>query len=254
MLRDIKTWVLLAALVAAPTWPLAARGEPLEQTQESGAYRLADALIPYAQLDYVRALALLAPLAAQGNPVAQLKLGIIYSRGKVGSPEPVAALRWFSKAAESGDVQAQFELGRIYRDGLGTRADGRLALHWFERAAEKDMPRAINALGELYLGHQDIPQDFSTAMSWFVRGAQRGNSAAMYNLGLLYSRGRGVEQDDIEAFKWFELAIAAGVGKDRDQAMRARMLLAERLTPVQVSWGIGRAKAWSGAPVSMSAK
>lgn len=256
MIRDIKTWLLLVALVggAAPVGPLAARGEPLDQMQESAGYLLADALIPYARLDYVRALELLAPLAEQGNSVAQLKLGIIFSRGKVNSPDPFAALRWFTKAAENGEVEAQVELGRIYRDGLGTGADGRLALYWLERAAAKDAPHAMNALGELYLGHRDDPQDFAAANEWFVRGARLGNSAAMYNLGLLYARGQGVLRDDIEAFKWFELAAAAGVGKKRDQAMRARTQLAEQLTPVQVSWGEGRVKEWSRAQLSMSAK
>ena len=92
--------------------------------EESAGYVLTDALMPYAKRDYGRALALLAPLAEQGNAVAQLKLGVIFSRGKTGSPDHVAALGWFTKAAEQGQVEAQFELGRIYRDGLGTRVDG----------------------------------------------------------------------------------------------------------------------------------
>jgi TPR repeat protein len=121
----INRWVLLAALAghAATTWPLAACAQSPDQIQGSAPYALADALMPYAQRDYVRALQLLAPLAEQGNAVAQLKLGIIFSRGKVNSPDHVAALRWFTKAAENGQVEAQFELGRIYRDGLGTRVD-----------------------------------------------------------------------------------------------------------------------------------
>jgi hypothetical protein len=137
--------------------------------EDSAPYALADALMPYAQRNYVRALELLAPLAEQGNAVAQLKLGMIFSRGKINPPDHVAALGWFAKAAEQGQAEAQFELGRIYRDGLGPRVDGKLALYWFERAAEKGTPHAINALGELYLGHQDVPQDFAIARSWFLR-------------------------------------------------------------------------------------
>jgi TPR repeat protein len=245
----INRWVLLAALAghAATTWPLAAHAE------SNAPYALADALMPYAQRDYVRALELLIPLAEQGNAVAQLKLGIIFSRGKVNSPDHVAALRWFTKAAENGQVEAQFELGRIYRDGLGTRVDGKLAVYWLERAAEKNTPHAINALGELYLGHRDVPQDFAVARSWFLRGAQIGNSASMYNLGVLYARGQGVVRDDIEAFKWLELAADMGIGEDRDKALRARTLLAERLTPVEVSWAEGRVEDWSRAraPISL---
>src|SRR5262249_38403531 len=143
-----------------------------------------------------------------------------------------------------GQVEAQFELGRTYRDGLGTPVDGKLAVYWLERAAEKDAPHAINALGELYLGHCDVPQDFAAAGRWFLRGAQIGHSASMYNLGVLYARGQGVVQDDIEAFKWLELAADMGIGEDRDKALRARALLAEQLTPVEVSWGAARVEDW----------
>jgi TPR repeat protein len=252
----INKWVLLAALAgqAATTSPLAGRAESPGQIQRSAPYALADALMPYAQRDYARALELLAPLAEQGNAVAQLKLGIIFSRGKVSSPDHVAALRWFTKAAENGQVEAQFELGCMYRDGLGTRADGKLAVYWLERAAEKNTPHAINALGELYLGYRDVPQDFAVARSWFLRGAQIGNSASMYNLGILYARGQGIVQDDIEALKWLELAAGMGIGEDHDKALRARTLLAERLTPVEVSWAAGRVEDWSRARLSISAK
>jgi uncharacterized protein len=257
MIACINRWVLLAALAghAATTWPLdETKAQSLDKTQENAGYALADALMPYAQLDYVRALKLLSPLAEQGNPVAQSKLGIIFSRGMTSSPDHVAALRWFTKAAEQGEVEAQFELGRIYRDGLGTRVDGQAAAYWLERAADKNTPHAINALGELHLGHGDVPQDLARARSWFLRGAQMGDSASMYNIGVLYARGQGLVQDDIEAFKWFELAADTGIGEERDKALRARALLAERLTPVEVSWAEGRVKDWSRAYLSVSLK
>jgi uncharacterized protein len=236
------------------TWPLTANAQSLDPMQPSADYALADALIPYAQRDFVRAQELLAPLAEQGNAVAQLKLGIILSRGKAGSRDHVAARLWFTKAAENGQVEAQFELGRIYRDGLGTRVDGKAAVYWFERAAEQATSHAINALGELYLGHQDVPRDFAIARGWFLRGAELGNSTSMYNLGVLYALGQGVERDEIEAFKWLDLAADTGVGEERDKALRARTLLAERLTPVEVSWAEGRVEDWSRARLSVSVK
>jgi TPR repeat protein len=255
MFSYIKTRILPAALAGvAATWLVAARAGPLDQIQESSSYSLVDALIPYAQRDYVRALELLAPIAARGNAVAQLKLGIIFSRGKVHSPDHAAALRWFTEAARQGEAEAQFELGRMYREGLGTPSDGRLAVYWLARAAEKNVPHAINALGELYLGHPDVPPDFAVARSWFFLGANMGNAASMYNLGVLYGRGQGVDRDDIEAFKWFELAASMGVGNDRDKALSARMLLAEQLTPVEVSWGEGRVEDWSRAHLSISVR
>jgi TPR repeat protein len=254
MIAYFDRWILLAALAIgqAATPPLAARAQALDPAQERAGYALADALMPYAKRDYPRALALLAPLAEQGDAVAQLKLGMIFSRGKTGSPDHVAALAWFTKAAEQGQVEAQFELGRIYRDGVGTPVDGNAAVSWLERAAAKNTPHALNALGELYLGHRNVPQDFAVARSWFLRGAQAGHSPSMYNLGVIYALGQGVPQDEIEAFKWLELAADTGIGEDRDKALRARSRLAERLTPVEVSWAASRVEDWSRAHLPMS--
>jgi uncharacterized protein len=250
----INRWMLLAALAAAQaaTVALQAHAQTLDRMPERVPYALSDALMPYAMRDYARALALLTPLAEQGDAVAQLKLGIIFSRGKTGSPDQVAALGWFTKAAEQGQVDAQFELGRIYRDGVGTRVDGNAAVSWLGRAAAKGAPHAFNALGEIYLGHQDVPQDFTVARSWFLRGAQVGNSPSMYNLGVIYALGQGVAQDDVEAFKWLELAADTGIGEDRDKALRARSRLAERLTPVEVSWAASRVEDWSRAHLPVS--
>jgi TPR repeat protein len=249
MILDMNRWVLLVVLVGGQTamGPLRAHAQSFERVEESAGYVLADALMPYAKRDYARALALLIPLAEQGNAVAQLKLGMIFSRGKTGTPDHVAALGWFTKAAEQGQVEAQFELGRIYRDGLGMSVNGNAALSWFERAAEKDTPHAFTALGELYLGHQNVPQDFAVARNWFLRGAQAGNSPSMYNLGVIYALGHGVAQDEVEALKWLALAADTGIGEDRDRALRARSRLAERLTPVEVSWAASRVEDWSRA-------
>jgi TPR repeat protein len=257
MIANINRWVLLAMFAGGQTatGPLQAHAQSLDRIEASAGYVLADALMHYAKRDYARALALLTPLAEQGNAVAQLKLGIIFSRGKSGSSDHVAALAWFTKAAEQGLVDAQFELGRIHRDGLGTRVDGNAAVLWLERAAAKGAPHAFNALGELYLGHQNVPQDFAAARSSFLRGAQLGNSPSMYNLGVIYAHGQGVAQDEIEALKWLALAAETGIGDDRDKALRARSRLSERLTPVEVSWAASRVEDWSRAhlPVSVLA-
>jgi TPR repeat protein len=63
--------------------------------------------------------------------------------------------------------------------------------------------------------------------------------------------GDGVARDDLEAYKWFDLAAAAGVGDDRDEAVLARQALAERLTPSQVQTAKVAARQWlSTAPPS----
>jgi uncharacterized protein len=202
--------------------------------QAAIADELTDALTHYAKLDYARALETLTPLAEQGNAVAQLKLGIIYSRGEGVPRDDAAALAWLTRAAEQGQADAQFEFGVMHRDGLGTRTDGKLAMQWFQRAAERGVPHAFNALGKLYLGHPDLPQDYAAALIWFLRGAQLDDADCLYNIGVRYALGQGVEQDDVEAYKWLDLAADMGIGDVRSKAVGARQAIGERLMPLQV--------------------
>jgi len=198
--------------------------------QIHAAEKLMDALVPYAKHRYARTIELLTPLADRGDAVAQLKLGIIWSRGHGVPRDNFAAFQWFARAAKRGQSDAQFELGVMYRDGLGTPADGKVAMRWFQRAAENGTPQAFNAIGELFLGRRD----YAGALIWFVRGAELNNATAMYNIGMRYALGQGVVKDEIEAYKWFDLAGDAGVGRERDNAKRARIVLSERLTPLHV--------------------
>jgi hypothetical protein len=223
----------------------------------SAADELTDALAHYAKLDYPRALALLTPLAEQGNAVAQAKLGIIYSRAEGVPRDDAAALRWLARAAEQGDSEAQFELGVMYRDGSGTPTEGKLAMQWFQRAAERGVPHAFNAIGELYLGNADIPRDYAAALVWFLRGAQLDDADCLYNIGIRYALAQGVEQDDVEAYKWLDLATGISIGDLRSKAARARQAIGERLMPLQVALAKSGAREWlhahHAAPATLEA-
>jgi uncharacterized protein len=221
--------------------------------QAATADELTDALIRYAVHDYPRAIAMLTPLADQGDAVAQTKLGLIYARGEGVPRDEIAALGWLTRAAEQRQTEAQFELGVMYRDGVGTAANGPLAVQWFERAAERGAPHAFNALGEMYLGHQGIAQDYTAALIWFLRGAQLDDAESLYNVGVRYALGQGVEQDEIEAYKWFDLAADAGIGDVRNRAVQARQALGERLMPLQVWQAKIGARDWTRTRGSVSA-
>jgi uncharacterized protein len=195
---------------------------------------LVEALIPYAKQDYAEARRLLVPLALQGDVIAQLTLGRMHLRGEGVPQNSFSAFEWHRKAAEQGNPDAQYELGVMVRDGVGATADGQLALQWFKRAADRGAPAAFNAIGELYLGHQDVAQDFRIAFEWFSIGAEMDSAEAMYNLGMHYALGRGGVPDEVAAFKWFDLAAGFDAGHVHENAVRARVTLAERLTPLQV--------------------
>jgi uncharacterized protein len=223
----------------------------------AAADELTDALAHYAKLDYARALEKLAPLAEQGNAVAQVKLGIIYSRAEGVLRDDAAALRWLTRAAEQGEPEAQFELGVMYRDGLGTPTDGKRAMQWFQRAAERGVSYAFNAIGGLYLGHPDIPQDYAAALIWFLRGAQLDDADCLYNIAIRYALGQGVEQDDIEAYKWLDLAADISIGDLHSKTVRALQAIGERLMPLQVAQAKSGAQEWlrahRSAPATLEA-
>jgi hypothetical protein len=209
----------------------------------AAAAELTDALFAYVRQDHSRAVEELTGLAERDGAVAQAMLGAIHSSGDGAPRDNVMALKWFGLAAAQGYAEAQFRLGEMYRDGLGAPADGRLARIWFRRAARQGVPHAFNALGELYAGAAGIAADEVAALDWFRDGAAFDNAEAMYNLGMRYALGKGTPADAIEAHKWFRLAAGAP-GEEREKALRARAVLAERLTPAEVAMADARTDEW----------
>ena len=85
--------------------------------------------------DYAAAREQWAPLAEQGDPKAQFRLGCLYAFCQ-GVPEDYAfALRLYRQAAEQGDADAQNNLGGMYAEGLGVARDPVQAYMWLELAA-----------------------------------------------------------------------------------------------------------------------
>ena len=67
----------------------------------------------YQQKDYSTALKEFAPLAEQGNAVAQLFLGRMYMMGQGVLKDPDQAVKWFKASAAQGNGDAQFFLGSL---------------------------------------------------------------------------------------------------------------------------------------------
>ncbi len=72
-----------------------------------------DGMAAYNRGDYVPAIRLLRPLAEQGNPKAQSKLGEMYRRGKGVARNSLRAFVWLTRAAAAGDLQAKSELREV---------------------------------------------------------------------------------------------------------------------------------------------
>lgn len=74
-----------------------------------------DGMAAYNRGDYVPAIKLVRPLAAQGNAKAQSLLGVMFRKGEGVPKSPKRAHMWFTLAAARGDAQAKAELHEVSR-------------------------------------------------------------------------------------------------------------------------------------------
>ena len=86
------------------------------------------------------------PLAKQGDPNAQLNIGLMYDTGRGLAVDSNQAVYWYRQSAENGLAAAQYNLGLMYRDGHGVEQDAQLANSWLERAAQQGLQAARDLL------------------------------------------------------------------------------------------------------------
>ena len=77
--------------------------------------------------------------------------------------------------------------------------------------------------------------------------AEAGDASAQFFLGLRYATGEGVPQDDVTAHMWLNLAASRSTGEDREQAAKARVAVAARMTPEGRSEAQRLAREWDAA-------
>lgn len=158
----IAVWLLVTAALVNPV-----HADPL-----------ADGVDAYKRKDYDKSVALLEPLARNGNARAQLWIGQMYYYGHGVQESDAVAFDWFSRAANQGNAEAQLQLANmlVYRRGAP--------------AGEAD---------------PDVE-----AAKWYFSAARQGHPEAQYSLALLFAVGKGVQQNDAEAQKWMKRAAAHG--------------------------------------------
>ena len=86
--------------------------------------------------------------AEQGDPVAQLNIGYMYSKGLGVEKNYKEALKWYTLAADQGLATAQFCIGVMYEHGIGVEEDIKEALKWYRMSAEGGYAEAEKKLEE----------------------------------------------------------------------------------------------------------
>ncbi|MBI2994705.1 MAG: SEL1-like repeat protein [Gammaproteobacteria bacterium] len=100
--------------------------------------------------------------------------------GKYADAFPV--LRSF---AAQGDPVAQFRVGTLYHQGLGVERDLSAAAQWYRRSAEQGNADAEYSLANMYLMGEGLEQDYGKARQWYQQAAAQGHEAAKHNLSNL---------------------------------------------------------------------
>ena len=127
---------------------------------------LEDGEAAYYRDDYKTALKLLRPLAEQGNPAAQLRLGYMYGDGNGVLKNYSISVKWYRLVAGQGDADAE------------------------------------NALAFADVGGDGVQKSLAEAAIWFEKAAIHGNVNAQWWIGSLYFNGEGVRKNNREGFKW----------------------------------------------------
>ena len=175
---------------------------------------LEDGLAAYSRRDYPTALQLLRPLADQGVPQAQSRLGSMYARGQGVEQDDAEAAKWYRKSADGGDLYGLDHLAGMYLiGGGGLPQDNSASVKLYREAATRGDADAQNMLGTLYENGWALPQDYVKAVWWYRKAADLGDASAKSSLGRMYKNGWGVSQDYVQAYKWYNLG---GSADDRD--------------------------------------
>lgn len=120
-----------------------------------------------------------------------------------------AAIAILAPLARDGDVDALGTMGNIYGFGWGIEADLKVANAYWLKAADKHHAIAMYNLGTLYLvGKPGFPKDDEKAAQWMKLAAEHRHALAMFNLSGMYSMGHGIKQNVEEALAWTSLVLS----------------------------------------------
>lgn len=158
-----------------------------------------------------------------------------------------AALALVRPLAENGDVVAQIRVALAFEKGQGAARDPLVAVRWFRRAADQGHPIAQDYLGYYYATGQGLPKDEREALAWYRKAALQGFANAQMNLGLAYARGGALERSLPLAHAWLSLAVANYTPQEaerRKEVEGRRDALTAQLGPADLAAAQKLAREW----------
>jgi len=214
------------------TFVFATSAIPADVHKGLEAYKKRDFITTMLELDFPE----------QGDPEAQMILGIMYRNGQGVQRNIKTALKWYKLAAEQGHAIAQSTLGGFYRNGKVVAQDYKMALKWFTRAAKQGSATSQYALSSMYLNGLGVQRNDSTSIKWLILAAEQEKTfpvLASTVFGTTYMEGsETLKKDFVRAHMWLNIASAHGSpsdGKRRDE-------LENQMTPTQIETALKLAR------------
>lgn len=138
----------------------------------------------------------------QGNPQAQLKLGLLYAEGKHVEKNNSNALAYIDLAIKQGYLPALIARGDM---ALNAKQFNQ-AKQWYLKAANQQYAPAQMALASLYLQKESPFYHEHTGFLWVLKAAQQHYQPAQKRLSQFYSEGAIVDKNEHLAKAWSEKA------------------------------------------------
>ena len=125
--------------------------------------------------------------------------------------------------AANGVPWAQGRLGYLYHNSFGVKQDYKEALNWYKLAAVQGDATGQRGLGAMYQVGDAVLQDYVESLKWYKLAAAQGDADAQINLGNMYLSGMGEAQDFVRAHMWFNIAAVSGYpypARQRDEVAK----------------------------------
>ena len=130
--------------------------------------------------DHAGAAKIVISSAKAGNPIAQLRLAMLYEAGDGVPRDKKEAFAWYLRAAQAGEPGAQSEVGGYYEEGDGVPENWPVAAQWYQQSASQGWMKGEFALGRCYEFGMGVPQNRQNAIYWFKKAGAQGMGQAEY--------------------------------------------------------------------------
>ena len=157
------------------------------------------------------------------QPLANRKLGFIYSCGLIGESDFSAAKKYYQKGFELGDEVSGYNLALIYIK----EHDPQKAIPYLTFGVSNNHIPSIKLLAKLYVNGEVVSKDLHIALSLLKKAYELGEISVVSSLGKVCYQLRhydeaftyfslGAKEKDFDSLFYMGLCYASGLGVKQD--------------------------------------